>query len=96
MVCSRKLEAMAILSFLSSSKWVLVGLAFGGLVAYHAYATKQSYEHGYAVALAKAQEETRNAINELDGTADDARVRFNLCTPAVGVWSYTDNRCAKK
>lgn len=46
-------------------------------------------------ALAKAEKDTQNAIDELSDTADKARVLRRLCLDRGGVWSFTDNQCSE-
>lgn len=51
---------------------------------------------GAMAALEQARQETRDAINELAGAADAARLRRRLCIDSGGVWRLADDECAAR
>lgn len=51
---------------------------------------------GAATALEQAREDTRNAINDLAGEADAARLRRRMCVDSGGVYVLADNICAAR
>lgn len=81
-------------------KW-LVGTETGRVLALVAvlaagalYLRHDAYTRGRSDALAQARQETRNAINKLAETAEDASAARRLCIAAGGVWEFAAGRCA--
>ena len=76
---------------------VLAGtVAAGALWAHGEWQYQRGSDAGAASALEQAREDTRNAINELAGAADTARLRRRLCIDNGGVWRLADDSCAAR
>ena len=71
-------------------------IAAGAAWAHGEWQYQRGRDAGAASALEQAREDTRNAINELAGAADAARLRRRLCFDSGGVWRLADNTCAAR
>lgn len=80
-----------------AGRLVLAGLvAAGALWAHGEWQCQRCREAGAARALEQARQETRDAINDLAGAADAARLRRRLCVDSGGVWRLADDECAAR
>ena len=80
-----------------AGRLVLAGMVAAGAVWAHGeWQYQRGSDAGAASALEQARQETRDAINDLAGAADAARLRRRLCVDSGGVWRLADDECAAR